>query len=196
MRTAARRSRRRRYHQGVVPATARKRPIDVVLMSIGGNDVGFGALAAYSLTENVADLARSPAWSAARSASARRCRASISTSLDERMKAVQGRAASTASASRRRGCVQILLRADPLRRDRRAVRRAADAWAWTCIPACKVSQRAPAARPRISCGDFLRAARMHRHGKSRAGCPGRSGDRPECRAPGWRYREPGWCAKT
>jgi hypothetical protein len=39
------------------PPQSRKRPIDVVLMSIGGNDVGFGALAAYALTEDVADLA-------------------------------------------------------------------------------------------------------------------------------------------
>jgi hypothetical protein len=39
------------------PPQARKRAIDVVLMSIGGNDVGFGALAAYALTENIADLA-------------------------------------------------------------------------------------------------------------------------------------------
>src|SRR5262249_10752206 len=34
------------------PPQSRKRRIDVVLMSIGGNDVGFSALAAYSLTEN------------------------------------------------------------------------------------------------------------------------------------------------
>src|SRR5262249_5106754 len=33
------------------PPQSRKRAIDVVLMSIGGNDVGFSALAAYSLTE-------------------------------------------------------------------------------------------------------------------------------------------------
>ena len=39
------------------PPQARKRAIDLVLLSIGGNDVGFGALAAYALTENVADLA-------------------------------------------------------------------------------------------------------------------------------------------
>src|SRR5262249_17152107 len=39
------------------PPQSRKRAIDVVLMSIGGNDVGFSALAAYSLTENIADLA-------------------------------------------------------------------------------------------------------------------------------------------
>ena len=35
------------------PPQQRKRSIDVVLMSIGGNDVGFSALAAYSLTENM-----------------------------------------------------------------------------------------------------------------------------------------------
>jgi hypothetical protein len=39
------------------PPQLRKRAIDVVLMSIGGNDVGFGALAAYALTEAVGDLA-------------------------------------------------------------------------------------------------------------------------------------------
>ena len=32
-------------------------PIDVVLMSIGGNDVGFGGLAAYAMTESLGDLA-------------------------------------------------------------------------------------------------------------------------------------------
>ena len=30
------------------PPNQRKRPIDVVLMSIGGNDVGFGGLVAYA----------------------------------------------------------------------------------------------------------------------------------------------------
>ena len=39
------------------PPERRKRPIDLVLMSIGGNDVGFGALALYSITESAADLA-------------------------------------------------------------------------------------------------------------------------------------------
>jgi hypothetical protein len=39
------------------PPQARKRAIDLVLMSIGGNDVGFSALAAYSLTESITDLA-------------------------------------------------------------------------------------------------------------------------------------------
>ncbi len=39
------------------PPQKRKRPIDLVLLSIGGNDVGFGALALYSITESASDLA-------------------------------------------------------------------------------------------------------------------------------------------
>ena len=38
-------------------AGAAQAPVDVLLLSIGGNDVGFGALAAYALTERVSDLA-------------------------------------------------------------------------------------------------------------------------------------------
>jgi len=39
------------------PPAQRKRNIDVVLMSIGGNDVGFGGLIAYGMTESAADFA-------------------------------------------------------------------------------------------------------------------------------------------
>jgi hypothetical protein len=39
------------------PPSQRKRPIDLVLLSVGGNDVGFGALVAYSITESASDLA-------------------------------------------------------------------------------------------------------------------------------------------
>jgi lysophospholipase L1-like esterase len=39
------------------PAENRKRTIDVVLLSIGGNDVGFGPLVAYAMTESASDLA-------------------------------------------------------------------------------------------------------------------------------------------
>jgi hypothetical protein len=35
----------------------RKRPIDVVLLSIGGNDVGFGPLVAYAITASASDIA-------------------------------------------------------------------------------------------------------------------------------------------
>ena len=38
-------------------AANRKRPIDLVLLSIGGNDVGFGALALYASTDSAKDLA-------------------------------------------------------------------------------------------------------------------------------------------
>lgn len=39
------------------PPAQRKRPIDLVLMSVGGNDVGFGALVLYAMTESAADIA-------------------------------------------------------------------------------------------------------------------------------------------
>ncbi|HEY7245401.1 MAG TPA: hypothetical protein VH678_16145 [Xanthobacteraceae bacterium] len=39
------------------PPHLRKRAIDAVLLSIGGNDVGFSALATFALTENLGDLA-------------------------------------------------------------------------------------------------------------------------------------------
>src|SRR5262249_53560822 len=69
------------------PPQSRKRAIDVVLMSIGGNDVGFSALAAYSLTENMADL--SPIASLAGSSSRFRPQGAPAflEVLDQRMKA-------------------------------------------------------------------------------------------------------------
>ncbi len=39
------------------PPANRKRAIDLVLLSVGGNDVGFGALAMYAATESARDLA-------------------------------------------------------------------------------------------------------------------------------------------
>lgn len=36
---------------------SRKRPIDVVLLSVGGNDVGFGALVTYAITNSASDIA-------------------------------------------------------------------------------------------------------------------------------------------
>jgi hypothetical protein len=39
------------------PPSSRKRPIDLVLLSIGGNDIGFGALAMYAVTESAGDIA-------------------------------------------------------------------------------------------------------------------------------------------
>ena len=45
------------YSKQWCPAANRKRAIDVVLLSIGGNDVGFGALAMYAATDSAKDLA-------------------------------------------------------------------------------------------------------------------------------------------
>jgi hypothetical protein len=71
------------------PPQARKRAIDVVLMSIGGNDVGFSSLAAYALTEDLGDLAPI----AALAGSSARFGPSVSRAyldvLDHRMKAVK-----------------------------------------------------------------------------------------------------------
>ena len=39
------------------PPELRKRPIDVVLLSIGGNDVGFASVALYAITDSASDLA-------------------------------------------------------------------------------------------------------------------------------------------
>ena len=39
------------------PPEQRKRPIDVVLLSIGGNDVGFSSLAYYTISESASDVA-------------------------------------------------------------------------------------------------------------------------------------------
>jgi lysophospholipase L1-like esterase len=39
------------------PPEGRKRAIDVVLLSVGGNDVGFSALVAYAMTESASDIA-------------------------------------------------------------------------------------------------------------------------------------------
>ena len=39
------------------PPANRKRAVDLVLLSLGGNDVGFGALAMYAVTESARDLA-------------------------------------------------------------------------------------------------------------------------------------------
>lgn len=44
------------------PPDRRKRKVDLVLMSIGGNDVGFGAVAAYAMTQSAGDFAPIAAW--------------------------------------------------------------------------------------------------------------------------------------
>jgi hypothetical protein len=71
------------------PPHQRKRSIDVVLMSIGGNDVGFSALAAYSLTENMADLAPVAGLTGSASRFGPQVSRVYLDVLDERMKAVK-----------------------------------------------------------------------------------------------------------
>jgi hypothetical protein len=67
----------------------RKRPIDVVLMSIGGNDVGFGALAAYALTDMAGDLAPIAALVGSKIRFGAQVSRAYLDVLDERMKAVK-----------------------------------------------------------------------------------------------------------
>ena len=71
------------------PPQSRKRPIDVVLMSIGGNDVGFGALAAYALTESASDIAPIAGLVGSRIRFAPSVSRVYLEVLDERMKAVK-----------------------------------------------------------------------------------------------------------
>lgn len=51
-----------RFTMSWCPPAQRKRPIDLVMMSIGGNDVGFGGLVAYAMTESASDFAPIAAW--------------------------------------------------------------------------------------------------------------------------------------
>ncbi len=67
----------------------RKRPIDVVMMSIGGNDVGFGALAAYALTDMAGDLAPIAALVGSKVRFGPQVSRAYLDVLDERMKAVK-----------------------------------------------------------------------------------------------------------
>ena len=93
MTVAARKLPRRRITKSWCPPQLRKRAIDVVLMSIGGNDVGFGALAAYALTESLGDLAPIAAIGGGRMRFGPQVARVYLGVLDQRMKALQARAA-------------------------------------------------------------------------------------------------------
>jgi hypothetical protein len=71
------------------PPQSRKRSIDVVLLSIGGNDVGFGALAAYALTEDLGDLAPIAALTGASARHNPQLSRAYLDVLDHRMKALK-----------------------------------------------------------------------------------------------------------
>ena len=71
------------------PPNQRKRPVDLVLMSIGGNDVGFGGLVAYSMTEGASDFAPIAAWIGSSIRFSPQVSRVYLNVLDERMKALK-----------------------------------------------------------------------------------------------------------
>jgi hypothetical protein len=79
----------RRIIKSWCPPQLRKRPIDLVLISVGGNDVGFGALAAYAMTESASDLAPIAAWTGRQIRFSPEVSRVYLEALDERMKAVK-----------------------------------------------------------------------------------------------------------
>lgn len=79
----------RRISKSWCPPQLRKRPIDLVLMSVGGNDVGFGALAAYAMTESAGDIAPIAAWVGQQIRFSPQISRVYLEALDERMKAVK-----------------------------------------------------------------------------------------------------------
>jgi hypothetical protein len=71
------------------PPQLRKRPIDLVMMSVGGNDVGFGSLAAYAMTESAADFAPIAVWVGSSIRFSPQVARPYLGVLDQRMKAVK-----------------------------------------------------------------------------------------------------------
>ena len=71
------------------PPQLRKRPIDLVMMSIGGNDVGFGSLAAYAISDSAADFAPIAAWVGSSIRFGPNVARAYLSVLDYRMKAVK-----------------------------------------------------------------------------------------------------------
>ena len=79
----------RRISKMWCPPQSRKRPIDVVLMSIGGNDVGFGPMAAYAMTDSAADFAPIAVWIGSQIRFGPDVGRAYLGVLDQRMKAVK-----------------------------------------------------------------------------------------------------------
>src|SRR5262249_35759469 len=71
------------------PPANRKRPIDLVLLSIGGNDVGFSALAMYAITDSGSDLARLAAWVVRQTRFSPQVSRAYMGVIDQRFKAVK-----------------------------------------------------------------------------------------------------------
>lgn len=79
----------RRINKRWCAPQSRKRPIDLVLMSIGGNDVGFGPLAAYAMTKSAGDLAPIAAWVGRKIRFGPQVARAYLGALDERMQALK-----------------------------------------------------------------------------------------------------------
>jgi hypothetical protein len=79
----------RRVSKMWCPPQLRKRPVDLLMMSIGGNDVGFGALAAYAMTESASDFAPIAGWVGSSIRFSPQVARSYLSVLDVRMKAVK-----------------------------------------------------------------------------------------------------------
>ena len=79
----------RRVTMNWCPPGQRKRPIDLVLMSVGGNDVGFGGLVAYAMTESAADFAPIATWIGSSIRFSPQVSRVYMDALDERMKALK-----------------------------------------------------------------------------------------------------------
>ncbi len=67
----------------------RKRPIDLVLLSVGGNDVGFSALAMYAITDGADDLAPIAGWIGSQIRYSPQVSRAYMGVLDQRFKAVK-----------------------------------------------------------------------------------------------------------
>jgi hypothetical protein len=71
------------------PPANRKRAIDLVLLSIGGNDVGFSALAMYAMTNSAEDLAPIAGWIGSQIRYSPQVSQAYVRVLDQRFKAVK-----------------------------------------------------------------------------------------------------------
>ena len=115
------------------PPANRKRPIDLVLLSIGGNDVGFGALAMYAVTESARDLAPIASLVGSEIRFGPEVSRAYLGALDKRIKAVRDALVDgfgvepDARAAER-------LRADPVSTRPAAIAARSRRSAWTCIP--------------------------------------------------------------
>ncbi len=164
----------RRIDERWCPPERRKRPIDLVLMSIGGNDVGFGALATYSMTESASDLApiaqligqAAPLFAGGGARLSRRARPPHGSREKGAARRLRRRAG-TRGADR--------LRADPIRRDRQTVRHPADARHGRASQA--PAQQHPHRRNRQLPARFPDAAAMHHQHQPLSRLPARFGDR-------------------